>query len=288
MFSVFRHSLTRYFGQILGWGIALALLGVYGVLFYDSLVKPEAQQQFEALISSYPPGLMAFFGDMSKMFTPSGYLDTLFFSYIPIVIGIFALMAGASLLAGDEEKGILDLVLAHPVSRTALFVGRLGAFTLATILILFITWLGFVLPIPKTSLDTTAWEVVLPFLSLLALLMFVGTLALVLSMILPSQQWAAMTSGLVLVASYFLTSLSRLSDKLKGIEKFFPMHYYQGGFALKDMNWGWFGILIGFSILFALLAWWLFERRDIRVSGEGGWRMSALMGRKTVEQGKAA
>jgi ABC-2 type transport system permease protein len=280
MLTAFRHSLTRYVGQILGWGIALALVGTYAVLFYDSLVKPGVQQQYQQLISNYPPELMAFFGDMSQLFTPGGYLDTLFFSYIPIIIGIFAILACASMLAGDEEKGVLDLVLAHPVSRVRLFYARLGAFTVATILILLIAWLGFILPLPKTTMNATPLEILLPFISLFGLLMFLGTLTLFLSLLLPSQQWAAMASGLILVASYFLSSLSKLSENLRPIEKYFPMHYYQGGRALTNMNWGWFGILMAFSIIFTGFAWWLFERRDIRVSGESGWRISTSLGRK--------
>jgi ABC-2 type transport system permease protein len=282
MLTVFRHSLSRYTGQILGWGIALALFCAYGLLLYDTLVEPEAQQQYEQLISKYPPELMTFFGDMSQMFTPGGYLDTLFFSYVPIVIGIFSIISCASLLAGDEEKGILDLVLAHPISRSKLYFRRLGAFAVATILILFISWLGFVATLHNTSMDATVWEIILPFLSLFSLLLFFGTLTILLSMLLPSLQWAASTSGLLLVASYFLTSLARLSENLRLIEKFFPMHYYQGGQALTNMNWGWFGLLLAFSIIFASFAWWLFERRDIRVSGESGWRMSAFLGRKRL------
>jgi predicted permease len=117
--------------------------------------------------------------------------------------------------------------------------------------------------------------------------MFIGTLTLLLSLLLPSQQWAAMTSGLVLVVSYFLTSLSKLSEKLRPIEIYFPMHYYQGGQALTKMIWGWFGILIGFSIIFSLIALWLFERRDIRVSGESGWRLSTSCGRKQLNSAKS-
>jgi beta-exotoxin I transport system permease protein len=282
MIAVFRHALVRSIGQIIGWGIALALLGIYGMLLYDTLVEPQAQQQFEQLISSYPPELMTFFGDMTQMFTPGGYLDTLFFSYIPIIIGIFVIVSCASLLAGDEEKGLLDLVLAHPVSRVKLFYGRLGAYTVSVILILFITWIGFALPLPKTSMQVSAWELFLPFLSLFALLMFFGRLSLLLSMVLPSRQWAVMTSGLILVTTYFLTSLARLSEKLKPIERYFPMHYYQGGKALTKMDWGWFGFLFGCSILFTLLALWSFERRDIRVSGEAGWHITGFRSHRTV------
>jgi hypothetical protein len=53
------------------------------------------------------------------------------------------------------------------------------------------------------------------------------------------------------------------------------------------MNWSGLGILIGFSFLFSILAWWLFERRDIRVSGESGWRMSTFFGRKRSVSQKA-
>jgi len=282
MLAVFRHSLARNTGQILGWGISLALVGAYGILFYDTLVEPGVQQQYLQLISSYPPELMAFFGDMSQMFSPGGYLDTLFFSYMSIIIGIFAIMTCASILAGDEEKGILDLVLAHPISRARLFFARLGAFTVATILILLISWLGFILPLPKTSLNATPVEMMLPLISLFGLLMFIGTLTLLLSMLLPSQQWAALSSGLILVISYFLTSLSKLSEKLRPIEKYFPLHYYQGGQALTNMNWGWFGLFLAISFIFAGLALWLFERRDIRVSGESGWRLSTSWGRKKI------
>jgi ABC-2 type transport system permease protein len=280
MRTTFLHSLRRYTGQIIGWGVGLALVGAYSMLLFDTLVKPGVQQQFEQLLSSYPPELMAFFGDVSKMLTPAGYVDTLFFSYIPIIVCIFAILACANLLVGDEEKGILDLVLAHPVTRGMLFWSRLYAFCIAVILILAIAWLGFVIPLPRTSFEATPLELLLPFVSLFALMLFIGTLTLMLSLILPSLTWAAMLSGLILVASYFLTSLSRLSEDLKPIERFFPMHYYQGGQAMSQMDWAWFGILVGFSVLFSWIALWLFERRDIRVSGERGWGAAGLLDRR--------
>jgi hypothetical protein len=33
---------------------------------------------------------------------------------------------------------------------------------------------------------------------------------------------------------------------------------------------------LALAILFAIVAWWRFERRDIRVGGEGGWRRPSL------------
>ena len=273
MWTIFRHSLIRSTGQVLGWGIVLALLGWYIVALYDSFAAPDSRQAFTQMMDAYPPELMSFFGDISHIFDPSGFINFTVFSYMPVVLGIFAIQVGGGLLAGDEEKGTLDLVLAHPVSRTAFFLGRLAAFIVATLAILFIFWLGLAIPLPPTGLEMEAGELLLPFLSLLGLLLFFGTLTLALSMLLPSQRMAAMFSGLLLVASYIVNSLGRVDPELVKLDPYLPLHYYQGGLAIDGLNLKWLAGLLGCSLLFSLLAWWRFERREIRVSGEAGWQM---------------
>lgn len=276
MITVFLHTLARSRGAILGWGISLALLGMYLMTFYDTLA--EQQETIMQLISNYPPELMAFFGDMSAltMFTPEGYLGFEFFSYMPLVLGIFAVLAGSSLLVADEENGTLDLVLAYPISRTALFIGRLLGLVATLIAILALTWSGLMIGRNWSSIELSGAELARPFLSLAAALLFFGALALLLSMILPSRNLAAMTAGLILVASYFVTSLSRIDDGLVQIARFSPLNYYQGGNAVVDLNGDWLLGLLGVAALFALLAWWRFQRRDIRVAGEGSWQLPLL------------
>jgi ABC-2 type transport system permease protein len=274
MFTIFRHSLSRNLGTILGWGLSLAVLGGYLVLFYDTLA--EQQAQLNQLLSQYPPELMAMFGGMEDMFSPHGYINVEFFSYMPLILGIYIVLSGSGLLVGDEESGTLDLVLAHPVSRTAVFWGRLLSFLVTMFSILGITWVGFVLVAPGTTLGISTGEMALPFLSLFALLALFGALALLLSMLLPARRIAAMIAGLLLVASFFITTLARLDENLVDLAKLSPLNYYQGGLALQEMEWGWIAGLLGAALLFALLAWWRFERRDIRVGGEGGWQVPFL------------
>ena len=276
MWTVFRYSLTRLRGQILGWGIGLAILGGYLINFAKTFINVEQQEAFRELFSIYPQELMAFFGDMNDLFTPSGFLHIEFFSYMPLILGIFAILTGSGLLVGDEESGVLDLVMAHPISRTVYFWGRVMAFTLSALLILLIIWLGFIIVIPSTTMDITPGEMAQPFLALFSVVILFGGLSLVLSMILPSRRLTAMVSGLLLVASFFITGLSSIDDRLETIARFSPLNYYQGGKALEELNWEWVLGLLGFSLLFILLAWWGFWRRDIRVGGEGGWGLPKL------------
>lgn len=276
MFTEFMHILRRNRVQILAWGLGLALLAGYLINFAETFINTEQQETLAQLFEIYPEELMAFFGDMDQMFTPTGFIHIEFFSYMPIILGIFAVLAGSGLLVGDEENGIMDLVLSYPISRSAFYWGRLLAFVLSTMLILFIVWLGFVLVIPSTSLGISAGEMILPILSLFSVLMLFGTLSLILSMLLPSRRLAALIAGVLMVASFFITGLSSLDERLEMIARFSPLNYYQGGDAINQMNWEWILGLLGFSLLFVLLAWWAFQRRDIRVGGEGGWGLPRL------------
>jgi ABC-2 type transport system permease protein len=122
-------------------------------------------------------------------------------------------------------------------------------------------------------------EFLRPFVPLFAQLMLFGTLALLLSLVLPSVRMAGMLAGGLLIANWLLIGLANINADLKSIVKFTPLHYYQGGEAVvKELNGEWLAGLLGVSLVFTLLAWWRFQRRDIRVGGEGGWNLPALSG----------
>ena len=123
----------------------------------------------------------------------------------------------------------------------------------------------------------------LPFVTLLAQTLTYGTLAVLLSMVLPSRRLAATGAGVVLVVSYFVSSLSSLSESLAAIAKFLPYEYFQGGDALDGLSMTSLLGLLAVSTVLALLAWWRFERRDIRVVGEGSWRLPSLPFRRSPE-----
>jgi ABC-2 type transport system permease protein len=275
MLTTLRYALVQFRGQILGWGLGIAALGLILVPFYD--VFTEQQSDFVQMLESYPPEFLAFFGgDAASMATPSGYLGMYGFSMLPVIVGIFAVIAGSGLLASDEEGGRLDLIVAHPVSRGALFWGRLAGFVASTVAILILSWLGFSVLLGGSSLDVSWGEMALPFLPVLAQALCYGTLALLFSMLLPARRLAATAAGLVMVASYFSSSMATLNENLATVARFLPYHYFQGSDAMNGLNFKWFLGLVAASAALALLAWWRFQRRDIRVGGEGGWRLPSL------------
>ncbi len=277
MWAELKHTLSRMRGQILGWSIGVALYGVMMAVLFPTVTGIE---DLTELYASFPEELMVFFGDLMNLNTPRGYLDTYFFSYMQLIIGILAISAGAGLLVGDEEKGILDLVLAHPVSRTALFWGRLLGLAVALIIVLLAGWLSWAIPAGSVGLELSWIELLLPFLPLFAVLMLFAALALLLSMVLPAGRIAGMLTGALLVGNFLLSGLSKISEDLQPAMDLTPLRYYQGGQAVEGLNWSWLAGLLAATLLLAVAAWLLFRRRDIRVGGERSWKLPRLMPRR--------
>lgn len=264
----FKHTLRRLRGQIIGWGAGLALYGLFMGSLFDTIQTIEG---LDEMLASYPKELMAFFGDIMSIRTPAGFIGTYYTSYMPLIVGIFAIGAAAGLLAGDEERGTLDLTLSYPVGRSGLFWGRWLGYTVALALILLIGYAGWLVTLPGSGMDITALQLLRPFVPLFALLFLFGGLALLFSLMLPSARLASMLAGALLVANFLLAGLAALNDNLQSMMDLTPFHFLQGGDAINGLKIGWVLGLTAAGFLFAALAWLLFRRRDIRVGGERGW-----------------
>jgi ABC-2 type transport system permease protein len=280
--TILRDALSRARGQILGWGLSLGMLAALTVAFFDTLLAQ--REGYEALVRSMPPEVLAFLGGMADTFSPVGYLGLYFYSYMPVVAGIYAVLAGSGLVAADEEAGTLDLLLAQPIRRAALLGGRVLALALTLAAILALTWAGFAVSAPRTGLEAGVGALALPLVSLWALLVAYGLLALLLSQILPSRSAAASTAGLVLVLDYFLVSWRTIRPELEPLARALPQGHYQGAEALGGLDFGALSVLLGAGAVCGLLALWRFQRRDIRVAGEGGWRLGGIGGRRPAAE----
>jgi ABC-2 type transport system permease protein len=268
--TLFLYQLRGRWMQILGWGGSLFILAAYLISLHDAFVSQ--QEQYLGMISAYPPELMAAFGGTADLFTPSGFLNFTYFSYATVILGFLAISMGGGLLSSDEERGKLEISAAYPVSRTVLLAARLSAAVFALVAILALSWLGFAVTLRGTGLEPLgAGKIMLPHLELLVFLLFFAGLALLLSQLLPARSAATGLAGALLLAGYVLKTMLELDDKLAGLERFSPLHYLRGGYAIDGLKAEWVLGLLGCALLFILLSGWRFVERDLRVSGEGSW-----------------
>ena len=163
MYAELKHALRRMRNAIIGWAIGLFLFSVMMAALYTDFVDMGADML--ELLDSYPPEMLAFFPRFDEITSPLGYLDTYYYSLMPIIIGVFAVTAGAGLLVRQEEAGILDILLSYPVSRAAMFWGRVAAFAITTGIFLLGGWLGWLVA-SNPRLELSASALLYPYISL--------------------------------------------------------------------------------------------------------------------------
>lgn len=274
--TIASYSLKRSFSIILGWGIPLMLLGIITIPFYDLVAENE--KQLRPVLDTLKPLLKSFVGgdEAAQVFTPEGFIALRYFAFLPVVMGIFGSVYGSGLLAADEERGILDFLMAHPISRSQIFWGRLLSFLLSLILIIGFGWFGLWLGVLKAeSMNFSPVKLWLPYLSVFAVTWLFACLSFALSMVMPSRSAAAMFSGIIVLAGYIITNLSKAIKGLESWALFSPITYFQNN-AMMGLKLNPLTVLFVSSVIFVAFAWKAFVNRDIRVAGDGGWKIPFL------------
>ena len=274
--TIASYSLKRSVSIILGWGIPLMLLGIITIPFYDLVAENE--KQLRPVLDTLKPLLKSFIGgdEAEQVFTPEGFIALRYFAFLPVVMGIFGSVYGSGLLAADEERGILDFLMAHPVSRSQMFWGKLISFLVSLILIIGFAWFGLWLGVLKAeSMNFSPLKLCLPYISVFAVTWLFACLSFALSMILPSRSAAAMISGIIVLAGYIITTLSKAIKGLETWALFSPITYLQSN-AMTGLNFNLLSVLVVASLLFVAFARRGFGKRDIRVAGDGGWKIPLL------------
>ena len=262
--NLFTKTLRDLRGQILGWGIGAGLLGWIVVFLYPSF-KDQTAALME-MLKGYPATLTGFFGDFTKISAYPGWLNVELFSYGPPILAIFAVVVGTGLIAGEEEKGTLDLLLAHPIRRWRMVTDKFAAFVVATMLIMVLVTLFFVSGSVMIGETSQLDRIALASLNMVPITLAGGALALMASVLFRSRRLANMVALVVIIGSYFLDSLGKTVDVLEPYRAIALFHYYDSSAVLfESIKWGNVGILLALTAVFFVISLLAFQRRDIAV-----------------------
>ncbi len=261
----FWHTIRQSLRQVAQWGGGLAFLAA---LLMSIVSDVSVVESYADLLEAMPPEVMLMFGatDVAAISTPDGFIAFGFFAYALILMSVFAVGAGLDITASDEDEGMMDTVLSLPLARWQLVAERFAAYTVITVLIMLVSFSGFLIgtflsPI-EISLDRMFLGVlnVIPgTLTIIAITAFAATVVRRKGMALGA------TAGVV-AASYFLDFLAESADNaaLTAASKLSLFTYYDSqGVVASGLVWAdVFILLTATSALFAG-AVWAFQRRDV-------------------------
>jgi len=164
--TVWSKTLYEYRIAILGWGIGLGLL-MCAEFASASTLDPTTLSTVGQLAH-----MIRLFGDPLAFTTAAGYVTFRDFGiFLPILLSIWTVLAGARLLHGEEERSSLEVLLSTPRSRLRVLLEKIAALITALVLMaLLITTGGVVGEVSAHStVDLTGMLLAVLNLALLAL-----------------------------------------------------------------------------------------------------------------------
>lgn len=261
--SVFTKWLWDSRRSVFGWTLAIVGVGGGYAAFWPIIDDPQMQN----LLTSYPQSLREAMG-FEGMSTAAGYLTaTVYGLIVAVLLLVYAVSAGARLIAGDEEGGTLDLVAAHPVRRSRLALERFGAFLTALVMIIGALWLAMLALIVPAQLDgISVGQFAAMHVHLLLFAAVFGALTYAVGAATGRKSLALGIGAGVGVFGYAARGLLPQVDGLEWTKNLSPFQWLSGGKPLLNgLQIGDSLLMPGLIVVLVAVGTWAFSRRDIRV-----------------------
>lgn len=247
---------------IIGNSIGLvALIAWLGVLF-PILSESDA---FTDMIERMPTELLAVFGmDPATFLTAAGFLSTeLYALFAPLLILIFVINAATAEVTAEERDGLMDMLLAVPLSRRRVFVAKAAGVALSTLVLVVVMTGALLIVNPLFDMDLPVLAVLASGAGLWLMGVLFGSVALLVGTVTGRTTVAGGVTGLLAVLAWFVDGFAGLYSWLEGPSAFSPFTWYlEPNPLIEGFTIGHLWLLVT-TVVIATAATLLFARRDI-------------------------
>ncbi|WP_157155826.1 ABC transporter permease subunit [Diaminobutyricimonas sp. LJ205] len=243
---VFMRALADSWRSLIAWSLAvLFALLLYLPLFPSFGATPELTR----LLDSLPQELVSTLG-YDQIATGAGYVQATFFGLMGFALGSIAGIGwGAAAVAGDEEDGLLELTLAHGVSRVRLVLERALAVAVR------LAWLSVLAALIILALNDSA-ELELEPVNLVAaaaaylgLILLLAFSALAAGALTGRHSLAVAVGAGVAVLAYALNAIANQSEDLDWLHPYSPYFWAFGPDPLSEgADWASLAALYGVCV----------------------------------------
>lgn len=270
-FAIALRSLRDMQWLVLWFAIGLALyagsMAALFPLFKDALGEVE-----------YPPEILQFFGSVD-LADPAGFITVEYQSFAVLILIVYGLVAATGQLAGEEGRGTLETLLAHPVSRTCVMLEKTASVLAGLVAILLVISVGWLVTYPVAGFDgeLTLLALIGATFGAIPAVLFFTALAFLLGAIAPARGSAAGIMVALAVLSYLVASLAQVVSAIEWAQYLSPYYYADVPRWLTEGPVWWHqGVLLAAALMLFIVALRAFERREVAA---GVWQLRAVLGR---------
>ncbi len=256
-----RRDLVEGRRGLLGWALGLAAVTSLYLPLYPSI---GGNPEFAAVIEGLPSELVRTL-NYDDILSGAGYTQGTVYGLLGFLLLVIAATAwGSAAIAGDEERGGLELVLAHGVGRERVLLER-GLVVLLK-LVLLVALVTALVAIYSSAFDLGVGidGLIGGGLALLLLSTLSGAAALGAGEATGRRMLAIAGGAGIAVVGYALNALGNQSADLEWVGDLSPYSWAFGEEPLRNgVDAGGLGLLLALSVLAVVIGMLVLRRRDI-------------------------
>lgn len=264
--NLFLMDMKRNAVSLIIWMAVIVLLISVTMAVYPTFLAN--QSKIMGMLSIIPKGVLQFKGisDFTDLLSAIGFYGVNNVIYMMVLGSVFSIVLASNIILKEEYQKTAEFLFTWPLTRNEIFLAKLAVLLLNVFLLNLVTTTAGYIAIKIVSdgpINLRAFFTLSAYTFLLNL--FFGTLGIFLSTLVKKPRpITTFVIGLVLIF-YFIETISKISAEISKIGylspfRFAPVNASIEGFRLEPLNLAYF---IGFSVLFTLLAWSKFRKKDI-------------------------
>lgn len=261
--SVFLKTLRDQRRSLLWWLVSIVLIVLMYAAIWPSMRDQPSMNDF---LDQMPEAFRSLFATSgADMSTAVGYIQIELLSFMgPALVLLYTVGQGGAAIAGEEERGTIDLLLGAPVSRMRVLLDKALAIAVGCFLIAAATGAALLLEGRAFDLELPVAGVVAAMLHLALLGLVFGTMALAIGAATGSGTLARGVPAALVVVSYLVNGLGGFVDWLEPFQRWSPFYQYMAHDPLRH-GVSWPAVLVAVATVLVLFAGgaWGFRRRDL-------------------------
>jgi ABC-2 type transport system permease protein len=261
--TIVTKSLWEARRSLVGWTLSVSAVATMYAAFWPTINTPQMQQA----MASYPKALLEAM-NYTDLTSAAGYVGSAVYGLlVAALVTVFTIAKGARAVAGEEEEGLLDLLLAHPVGRGQVALQRFAALVVEMVVIAVVLWLAMVAISGPAKLEgITAGNYAAACLQLTLFGLAIGSVAFAVGAATGKRGWAVSTASAVAVLGYLANGVFPQFEPLSWTRDVTPWNWYLGGAPLRHgLQVADCGLLLAMTVVFVTAGTWVFTRRDVGV-----------------------
>ena len=217
------------------------------------------------LVADLPEEMVAALG-YDTIGTAGGWVTTTVYGLVgPVLLLVFAIGAGARLLAGDEEAGVIELEVVAPLSRQRILAERLGVLVSSVAaLVIVVTVVCWTL-IAILDMDVPTDRLLAGSVGMYLLVTAFGLTAFAVGAATGRRSWALGIAAALAVAAFMFDALGAVVE-VDWMSRVSPFYWYLGRDPLLNgFDWGGLAKLAAMATVASVVAAVSYPRRDLHL-----------------------